>query len=356
MTDQQRVRIGVLGCGQIAQAAHLPSVTRARNADLYAICDVSDELRERMATVFRPATTFADYDAMLADPLVDAVIVAIADQFHVPMAIRALEAGKHVLVEKPMAVTVEEAERLRDAVERTGRILHVGTNKRYDSGIAFARDFIHEELGEIIAMKAWYCDSVYRYTLTDNLQPVIEQGVGVLRPPGDPKADRQRYLMLGHGSHLVDTARYLAGEIDRVRATVTHRGGAWAWSIEAAFSSGAMGHLDLIIPVALPWHEGFEVHGEGGSVTGTVFNPWELRSAQVDCWSNRDAMMHRPAAADGHSYRLQVEGFADDILGLGDPYGARVEDGLAAVRTMVAIAQSAASGEWVRPRDASGGV
>ena len=61
--------------------------------------------------------TYTDYDRMLADPEVDAVIVAIADQFHVPMALKAIAAGKHVLVEKPMGVDVEECETLATAVD-----------------------------------------------------------------------------------------------------------------------------------------------------------------------------------------------------------------------------------------------
>ena len=111
--------IGVLGAGQIAQAAHFPAVRKAKTAQLYAICDAADDLRERMAAVHQPTTTFADYDAMLADDNVDAVIVAVADQFHVPLSIKALEAGKHVLVEKPMATTVEDAEALLDAAKTT---------------------------------------------------------------------------------------------------------------------------------------------------------------------------------------------------------------------------------------------
>ena len=63
----RRLRVGVLGCGPIAQAAHFESCTKAANADLYAICDVADDLRERMAATHAPQRTFADYDAMLAD-------------------------------------------------------------------------------------------------------------------------------------------------------------------------------------------------------------------------------------------------------------------------------------------------
>ena len=76
-----------------------------------------------MAAVHQPSTTFADYDTMLADDSIDAVIVAVADQFHVPLSIRALNAGKHVLVEKPMATTVEDAEALAEAArtKRPGR-------------------------------------------------------------------------------------------------------------------------------------------------------------------------------------------------------------------------------------------
>src|SRR6185503_6874345 len=92
-----RLKVGVLGCGQIAQAAHFESCTKARNADLYAICDVAPDLLERMAWTHKPQRSFSSYDEMLADPRLDAVIVATSDTFHVPASIAALEAGKHVL-------------------------------------------------------------------------------------------------------------------------------------------------------------------------------------------------------------------------------------------------------------------
>ena len=81
--ESRLLRIGVLGCGPISQIAHFDACRKARNAELYAICDLADELRERMAAVHQPKVSFRDYDQLLADPLVDAVIIAIADQFHV---------------------------------------------------------------------------------------------------------------------------------------------------------------------------------------------------------------------------------------------------------------------------------
>src|SRR5215218_98164 len=146
-TEPRRLRIGVLGCGQIAQAAHFESCRRARNAELYAICDVAEDLLARMAVIHEPRVTYRDYDQMLADPDVEAVIVAIADQFHVSMARRAIEAGKHVLVEKPLGVSVEEVDELRADVAGSGLVFQIGTMKRFDPGIAFAQRFIVEEMG-----------------------------------------------------------------------------------------------------------------------------------------------------------------------------------------------------------------
>ena len=92
------VNIGILGCGPIAQAGHFESVTKARNTRLHSICDVAGDLVERFAVAHGASETYSDYDAMLADPQLDAVIIATADAFHVPAALAALAAGKHVPV------------------------------------------------------------------------------------------------------------------------------------------------------------------------------------------------------------------------------------------------------------------
>lgn len=106
--DGNKLRVGVLGCGPISQAGHFEACTKAVNAELYAICDSADDLRQRMQAMWAPAVAYADYQQMLDDENVDAVIIATADAFHVQLAIMALKAGKHVLCEKPLGVTVEQ--------------------------------------------------------------------------------------------------------------------------------------------------------------------------------------------------------------------------------------------------------
>ena len=341
------LRIGVLGAGQIAQAAHLEACNKARNAQLHALCDADARLLGAVAATHRPRATYTDYDAMLADPEVDAVIVAIADQFHVPMALEALTAGKHVMVEKPMGVTVEECRRLVDAVDRSGLTLQVGTMRRFDPNVAAARDFIADEIGEVLAMRAWYCDSAYRYAMTDALQPPIVKAGRPVRPGGDPKADRRRYHLLGHASHLVDVARFLCGDVDSVRAEYVAKFDAHTWFVSVGFAGGGLGHLDLTVAVRMDWFEGFHVYGEHGSVVARAFQPWYLRAAEVDLFRDADQSFHRPLGADGHVFRRQVEGFATTILDGAPQQGADAHDGLATARVLEAIERSVATGETV---------
>src|SRR5512132_3501957 len=133
--DHRCLRVGVLGCGPIAQFAHFDACRKARNAELYAICDVADDLRAKMAAIHDPRATYRDYDEMLADPQVEAVIIAVADQFHVPLALKAISAGKPVLVEKPLGTSIEECEELRRCVQASGLVLQVGNNRRFDPGV-----------------------------------------------------------------------------------------------------------------------------------------------------------------------------------------------------------------------------
>ena len=354
--EDRLLRVGVLGCGQIAQAAHFESCNKARNAELYAICDVAEDLRDRMAATHEPKLSFASYDEMLADPDLEAVIIATSDAFHVPATIRALEAGKHVLCEKPLGVSVEEVEALKAAVAASGRVLQVGHMKRYDAGLQAAKAFIDREMGQILALKAWYCDSTHRYAMTDAVQPQIIASEARKRPAEDPKANLRRYYMLAHGCHLLDTARYLAGPIVAVQARFSERFGARCWFVDVEFERGALGHLDLTVAVRMDWHEGFQIYGEHGSAIAKTYNPWYYRTSDVEIFREKDATTLRPLGADGHFYRRQVEGFADHIVGGKPMTGADVDDGVASVRAMVAVARSAESGRSVRLAEVSGAV
>ena len=356
--DSRLLRIGVLGAGPIAQIAHLEACRKGRNTQLYGLCEAAPDLLARVAAIHRPQRSFTRYTDMLADPQVEAVIVGVADQFHVEMASQALHAGKHVLVEKPMGVTVEECEALRDAVVSCGLTLQVGHNRRFDPGVIHARRFIQERIGGLMSAQFWYYDSVHRYTMTDALQPLIETSQQALRPAGNPKADRRRYLMLGHGSHLTDTARFLSRSgIVQVRSRLLERFGRRCWFVDLAFADGSLGHLDLTISAAGDFEEGFRIQGEHGSVNGRLPLSWYHKAGYVECFSTADDLYTRPLGQDGHGYRQQLEGWADTILHGKAQWGANVHDGLASMRAMAAIARSAATGGgWIDLSTVTGGV
>src|SRR5271163_630751 len=117
------LRVGILGCGPISQFAHLESAQKARNVTLQAVCDADESLAQRFGSFYDAEKIYLNYDEMLADDTVDAVIIAVSDAFHVPAAIKALSAGKHVLCEKPIGVSVEEVEGLARKVAASDLVL-----------------------------------------------------------------------------------------------------------------------------------------------------------------------------------------------------------------------------------------
>jgi predicted dehydrogenase len=294
-------------------------VQKSRNAVLTAVCDADQELANRFGGFYDAGSIYLDYDRMLADPAVEAIIIGIADAFHVPAALKVLAAGKHVLCEKPIGVAVEEVEQLAAAVSKSGRVLQIGHMLRFDPGVESVRDFISTRMGEMLALKARYCDSTHRYSMTNAVQPMPRTGSKVLRPGGDAKADKQRYYMLAHGSHLVDLARHLGGPIRAVQARLNQRFGAHCWFVDVDFVNGAIGHLDLTIGVRMDWHEGFQIYEEKGSAAAKIYNPWFYKSSDVELFHEDSATTTRVLGADG----------------------------VASIRTMVAIARSVASGKSV---------
>ncbi|HCC58333.1 MAG TPA: oxidoreductase [Solibacterales bacterium] len=351
--EERLLRIGIVGLGPVSQAAHLEACRRGRNTELYAICDLADDLVTRMAALHQPQSTYSNFDRMLEDPRLEAVIVATSDAFHVPLAQLALAAGKHVFVEKPLGLDVEACMDLERLVAASGLVLQLGLNRRFDPALDFARRFVAGEVGKVDALHAWYCDSIARYTMTDSVQAIPVTSAGARREPTD---DRARYLLLTHGSHLLDTAACLAGPIEAVQARRREALGGYLWSITIDFANGALGHANLIVPAAGDFEEGFQVFGEGGSVQGRLALPWYRKAGTVDCFSAREGIYRRPFGAEGDTYKLQLEAFADTILHGAPQTGATVADGVANLRALVATARSVESRRVVALSDVSGTV
>src|SRR6266478_2908552 len=123
--------VGLIGAGNLARWEHLPCIQKIPGVQLRAVYSASGARGKSLGIRFGAAYCCSDYDQMLKDPAIDAVFIVSRNQRHAGEALAALETGKHVFVEKPMALTEEECRTLAGAVKRTGRYLSVGFNRRF---------------------------------------------------------------------------------------------------------------------------------------------------------------------------------------------------------------------------------
>ncbi|MEO8000063.1 MAG: bi-domain-containing oxidoreductase, partial [Gemmatimonadaceae bacterium] len=125
------VRVALVGAGNIARWAHMQALQKLSNATLRAVCASNGTRSKSYASRFKAEYATTDFDEILNDKDIDAVIIASRNPLHANQALQALQAGKHVFVEKPMALTEEECHALLKAERETGRVLQVGFNRRF---------------------------------------------------------------------------------------------------------------------------------------------------------------------------------------------------------------------------------
>lgn len=183
MSGATRIRVGVIGCGTIAQVMHLPYLrSLPERFEIAALSDVSPGLLDAIGAQYGvPADArYTDYRRLVEAPI-DAVLVLTGGS-HAPQVIAALEAGRHVLVEKPLCLTLREADQIADAARRTGRAVMVGYMKRFDPGFLHGKRLI-DGLAEV------------RYVQINTLHPSEDQYLdmhGVQRFDDVPEAVSER--------------------------------------------------------------------------------------------------------------------------------------------------------------------
>ena len=151
------VRIGIIGCGGIANGKHMPSLARLGNVEMVAFCDILEEQAQKAAAKYGAAgaKVYTDYRKLLEDKTLDVVHVCTPNISHAEIAIAGLEAGKHVMCEKPMAKTAEGARRMVEVAKRTGKKLTIGYQSRHRNDSQYLYQAIREgQLGEIYYAKA----------------------------------------------------------------------------------------------------------------------------------------------------------------------------------------------------------
>ncbi len=206
------IKIGVIGCGRIAQTRHLPEYAANPDVKILAVYDRTWERAEKIAEDFH-CRAFQTAEELIADDEIDAVSICVANVLHAKLTIEALEAGKHVLCEKPMASTIEECEAMVHSAEKSGKILMIAQNQRFDPVHRKAKSLLAEgAIGKPLSFR-----TTFGHSGPENWS--IHQGpetwffdkkqaaMGVMADLGIHKTDLIQYLL---DDTVVETSAQLA--------------------------------------------------------------------------------------------------------------------------------------------------
>ena len=329
----KRLRWGVLGASGIARGAVIPAIEASRNGTLTAVASRDPEAARALFDVGK-AIRFPTYDALLADPDIDAVYIPLPNNLHAEWTIRAAEAGKAVLCEKPLAMDAAEAERVVARCQQLGVPLMEGFMYRSHPQHSRVRELIAQHaIGEVVEVRAHLCVDIMS--------------------PADPK--NVRFSTESGGGSLMDMGCYAVGVCRMIFGTEPTRVMAH-WQIDPAFgvdiSAGGVlefpgGRMGIMSCSFTGNAQGsYAVVGRKGVIEvprailpglGTRLGEALIVIADGDGRRREETL---PAV---DHYRLMVEDFGDAVLA-GGPVPLPPEDSINNMRVLDAIARSARSG------------
>jgi predicted dehydrogenase len=329
MADTSTLRVGIVGAGHIGrvQARHWARVAGAR---VVAVADQKREKAERLAST-AGATAYDNAAAMLASDDIDVVIVCVPNYVHASITAKALHAGKHVLVEKPMALTPDECESMIAAAKAADRKLTVGHVTRFFPEYANAKRLV--EQGAVGAPAAIRTRRVSAY------------------PPAEWFADPARSggILVDLVVHDLDWLLWCFGPITRVYAhNLTSKGitGLDYTLLTLRHASGAVAHVEGMWGCPTGFGTAFEIAGDGGLLTHDSRRTPSLTKALRDNGGPANTATLGPLAADDDPYFRQAAAFAASIRE-GTPVPVPPEEACQAVAVARAARRSAETGKAV---------
>ncbi|MFC3800846.1 Gfo/Idh/MocA family protein [Cohnella sp. GCM10012308] len=354
MSSTNQVKIGVVGVGTISEL-HLNAYKNNPNVRIEAICDLNEERAKATAAKYGAPQAFSDYHRMFAEAGLDGVSICTWNNTHEPIAIAALQAGLHVLLEKPLSTTVEAALRIEEAVRSTGRKLQVGYVRRYDNNAQLVKQFADAgEFGEFYYAKAssirrvgnpggWFTDKE-----RSGGGPVIDIGVHVvdlcwylMGRPKPVSVSANTYRKLGNRANVKHMTSYKAADYDASRNTVEDMANAII-----RFEGGA----SLLLEAS------FTLHAKENKTTISLFGDKggvEIDPALAIVTEKHDTILNVTPQTDHPGFHLEsafqneINHFVDCVRTGAEPISP-VSDGVAVMKMLCGIYESAEKGEEIR--------
>ena len=319
------MRLGILSTARINRAV-LAGARLSDRVEVVAVASRDSARAEAYAHEHDIERAHGSYEALLEDPGVEAVYISLPNSLHVPWSVRALEAGKHVLCEKPLDRSPAEVERAFDAADRAGRILMEAFMYRHHPQTRRLAELVGDgAIGELRLVR-----SSFSFPLSDEtnvrLRPELDGG-----------------SLMDVGCYCVSGTRLLAGEPESVSAqqVVGPTGVDVRFAGTMSFPRGALAHFDS----ALDLVDRGDLEAVGSEGTIVVRDPWLIRGAALELRRGDD--VERIEVAQANRYQLELENLADAIHGDAEPLLAR-EDALGQARTIDALYRAAETGQVVR--------
>jgi len=307
------VRWGLLSTARINHAI-LAAAAASEKAEVVAVASRDGARACAYAREHGIGRAHASYEALLADDGVDAVYVGLPNGLHVAWAIRALEAGKHVLVEKPLSSRASEVERAFDAADRAGRLLTEGFMWRHSPQTRRLVSLL-PEIGEVRVVRATFGFALDR-PADHRWDPAMEGG-----------------SLMDVGTYCVSAARLLCGEPTDVRGLAAGEGVDVRFAGVLRFAGGALATFDCGFDV--PAHHGLEVVGAAGTLR--VADPWRGRMPGIELRrGNPPGDPERVEVEPADPYRLELEDLADAVAEGRPPLLGR-EDAVGQARVLEAL-------------------
>lgn len=274
-----KVRIGMVGVGNIARL-HAHGYGNLDNAEIFGLCDVNAALLQQRKSEWDASRTYSSYEEMLADPDIDAVDIITPHHLHRDMAIAAIEAGKHVSLQKPMATTMAECRDIIEATKRSDKVFRNFENFQYYPPLVKAKELLDSgAIGEPVSL---------RMKAITGTKPGWEIPVERWSWRFDPEKGGGGRMVMDYGSHLFAIALYFMGAAEKVFAWISHREIQNGWIIDN--------------PAMIQWkfkggerYGSFEITGSDELLVQSKYVPedewFELTGTKGFIWVNRCSSM-----------------------------------------------------------------
>ena len=313
----KKIRIGIAGCGTTGQM-YGPILRYLKTAEVVAFMDPSREAACRIQAL-GGGEVFTNYDKFLQAGRVEAVIIGSPVWAHQEQVVKAAEAGKHVLCEKPLAPTLEECDTMIKACRKNRVILMAAFMKRFDKNFRLAKEMVDKgTLGEIFQIR---CDWSWRQYFTAGWRDRIQTGGG---------------LFQDHGSHTIDLCRWFAGEIETVSAEMAIRLQAREVEDQAVVTlrhkNGCISLHHMLRMTHKPLNEYYLLDGSRASLEmeyGPGWSAFSLKPFKMTLYGGhglkgittksdditlRNETDEEPEIAKNHRYLKELEHFCECIL------------------------------------------